>query len=138
MDNLKYILAAMIVVFVFVGPVSAEVIGRHDLEVIPVAEEVLNNILTGFQEGDYSKYARDFDDTFKESISEEKFLETRRQLENSIGNCQTKKYLGFLNKGQTTIILWKARFDQSQDDILIKLIMSKRGDKNLVTGLWFQ
>jgi hypothetical protein len=46
--------------------------------------------------------------------------------------------LGFLQKGKTTVVLWKGRFTNSADDVLIKLVLSPRGDQTRVLGLWFQ
>lgn len=137
---MRYIRCLVVVcVLCFIAlPLSADVIGKTDKEVKAVAEPILDNILEGFKTDDYSKYSKDFDATLKESISEGKFLETDRQIENSIGNCQSRAYLGFLTKGKMTVVLWKARFNKSEDDVLIKLVASKRGDKYLVTGLWFQ
>lgn len=118
--------------------ISAEVIGKTDKEVQTIAEPILDNILESFETNDYNKYSKDFDDTLKETITEERFLEIARQIDNSIGNYKEKNYLGFLTKGRMTLILWKAKFDKTQDDVLIKLVMSKRGGRYLVTGLWFQ
>ena len=119
-------------------PLSADVIGKTDTEVSKVAEPILDNILEAFRTGDYEQYCRDFDNTLKESVSEKKFRQVREWLQNTLGKYQYKKYLGFLKKGRMSVVLWKAKFDKSEDDVLIKLVVSKRGDKYLVTGLWFQ
>jgi hypothetical protein len=129
------VISAMVVVS---ASAFAGVIGKTNEEVRAIAEPILDNILEGFKTDDYVKYSRDLDDTLKETIPENKFLETDRQIESSIGNYQSREYLGFLTKGQMTVVLWKGRFDRSVDDVLIKLVVSKRKDKYLVTGLWFQ
>ena len=137
MGNIRYFVIVSVLCFI-AFPLSAEVIGTTDLEVQAIAEPILNNILEGLKLNDYAKYSEDFDEILKESISEKKFIETGRQIEDSIGNCGLREYLGFFTKGKMTVILWKARFDKSEDDVLIKLVVSKREDKYLVTGLWFQ
>lgn len=137
---MKQIVSVLIVLAVVVVSISAyaEVIGKTDEEVRIIAESILDGILEGFKEDDYVKYSKDFDGMLKDSISEKKFLETDCQIQSSIGNYLSKEYLGFLTKGQMTLVLWKGRFDKSEDDVLIKLVVSKRNDKFLVTGLWFQ
>jgi len=129
------IIVATVVVWV---PAFARVIGETNEEVRAIVEPILENILEGFETNDYSKYSRDLDDTLRETIPEKKFLEVDRQIQSSIGNYQSREYLGFLTKGQMTMVLWKGRFDGSVDDVLIKLVVSERGEKYLVTGLWFQ
>jgi hypothetical protein len=120
------------------GSATADVIGTQDKAVQAIAEPMLDTILEGFATNDYAKYSKDFDPTLKETISDKRFLDVDRQIESSIGNFSSRQYLGFLTKGKMTVVLWKAKFDKSNDDVLIKLVVSKRGDKYLVTGLWFQ
>jgi len=137
MRNVIYVAVILAIIVVSVST-FAGVIGRTNEEVRAIAEPILDNILEGFKTDDYRKYSRDLDDTLKETISQKKFLEIDRQIQSSIGNYQSREYLGFLIKGQMTVVLWKGRFDGSIDDVLIKLVVSKRKNKYLVTGLWFQ
>jgi hypothetical protein len=116
----------------------AEVIGTTDEEVQLIAEPVLDMILAGMKAEDYAMYSKDFDQTMKEALTEETFLAANKQILESMGEYKSHKYLGFLNKGEMTVILWKGTFDKTDDHLLIKLTLSKREDKCLVTGLWFQ
>jgi len=138
--KMKILILAVSVFCLLVIPAStfAEVVGATNETVAAIAEPILDNILEAFEQNDYVKYSRDFDDTLKESISDKKFVEVDRYFEGSLGNYQDREYLGFLVKGQMSVVLWKARYDKSEDDVLIKLVLSKRADKYLVTGLWFQ
>ena len=117
---------------------QAEVIGKTDEEVQLVAESVLDTILTGMKTENYATYSKDFDETMKEALPEEAFLAANKQILESMGEYKSREYLGFLNKGEMTVILWKGTFDKTDDHLLIKLTLSKREDKCLVTGLWFQ
>ena len=136
MRYLKWIM--MVLLVLKVSSASADVIGETDKEVKRIANPILDSILEGFGTNNYQKYSRNFDDTLKEAISEKKFLETAQQIKAKIGNYQSREYLGFLKKGRMTLVLWKASFDKSEDNVLIKLVISKRKSKYLVTGLWFQ
>ena len=136
MRYLKWIM--MVLLVLKVSSASAEVIGKTNQEVKRIANPILDSILEGFRTNNYKKYSRDFDDTLKEAISEKKFLGTAQQIKSKIGKYQSREYLGFLKKGRMTLVLWKSSFDKSEDDVLIKLVISKRKGKYLVTGLWFQ
>ncbi len=94
--------------------------------------------MAGFNAGDYQKYSRDFDDSLKEAISEKKFQQVRENILKGLGKYKSRHYLGFLKKDKMTAVLWKGVFDKTEDDVLIKLVLSQRKDKNLVVGLWFQ
>ena len=138
MKILSCLAAALFFLAATAGIASAEVIGTTDKEVQAIAEPALDGILKGLKTGNYAEYSKDFDDTLKEAVPEDRFVKVRGQIDNNLGYCESKTYLGFLQKGPTTVILWKGKFSKTGDDHLIKLIMSKRGNKDLVTGLWFQ
>jgi len=127
-----------IAVAVASAPALSDAIGKTDDEVRAIAEPIIDSILDGMKTGDYAKFSKDFDDTMKEALTKEKFASTNQQLRSQMGNYKSREYIGFLNKGKMTIVMWKGKFDGTEDDILIKLVLSKRGDKNYVTGLWFQ
>ena len=117
---------------------GADVVGTSDQQVQAAADPILDNLLAGFNEGDYQKYSKDFDPTLKESLPEAKFKQVRSEILQKIGKYQSRKYLGFLNQNQFTVVLWKGKFSDTASDVLIKLVSSKRPDKVVVVGLWFQ
>ena len=120
------------------SPAAADFVGQDDRQVQAVADPILDTVLKGFGAGDYGLYSQYFDATLKDVITKEKFLQVRRQILKSTGAYQSRRYLGYLQKGKTTVILWKGRFAASTDDVLIKLTLSRRGDETKVLGLWFQ
>jgi len=135
------IVNCVVIVFVLcfvTWSLSADVIGKTDEEVRGIVEPMLDNILEGMKVGDYNKYSKDFDDTTEEAVSEKRFLEFDSQVKKHMGNYLSREYLGFLTKTGMTIVLWKAQFDKTEEDILIKLVISKKEDRYLITGLWFQ
>lgn len=137
MGKTAAILAAL-VVFLSALPAAAGFVGTDDAQVMAVAEPILDNLLAGFNQGNYAQYSRDFDDTLREAISEKKFNQVREDIIKKMGTCKDKKYLGFLNQQANTVVLWKAACTGASNDILIKLVLSRRQDKVVVTGLWFQ
>jgi hypothetical protein len=121
-----------------VSPAAADFVGQDNREVQAVADPILDTVLKGFMEGNYGTYSQYFDDTLKDVITKKKFSQVRNQILKSIGAYESRSYLGYLQKGKTTVVLWKGRFAASADDVLIKLVLSRRGDQTKVLGLWFQ
>lgn len=119
-------------------PLTAAPVGTSDQEVKAVADPILENLLAGFNQGNYAQYSKNFDETLREAIPEEKFQQVRRELMKKLGSFKSKNYLGFLNQQAHTVVLWKGAFTDTQDDVLLKLVLSKRQDKVVVKGLWFQ
>ncbi len=120
------------------SPAAAAVIGQNDHEVQALANPILDTVLTGFNDGNYGLYAKYFDDTLKDAIPEKKFQQVKAQIVKKLGKYQSRTYLGYLTQRNGTVALWRGRFSASDDDVLIKLVLSKRGDKIQVVGLWFQ
>jgi hypothetical protein len=135
----KKVISVLVLIALLVTiPAAAAPVGTNDGQVKAVAEPILDNLLAGFNQGNYVKYSQDFDDTLRKAISEKKFQQVREDLLKKLGTFKSKKYLGFLNQEGYTIALFKGEFAATQDDILIKLILAKGQDKVVVAGLWFQ
>ena len=128
----------VLIVLLAAIPAAAAYIGTNNDQVKAVAEPILDNLLTGFNKGNYAQYSKDFDATLREAIPEKKFKQVREDILKKLGTYKSKKYLGFLNQQAYTIVLWKGAFAGTKNDVLIKLILSKRQDKVVVVGLWFQ
>ncbi len=135
----KKVLGILVLMVLLVAlPAAAAFIGADNDQVKAVAEPILDNLLTGFNKGNYAQYSKDFDDTLREAIPEKKFQQVRENLLKKIGAFKSKKFLGFLNQQAYTVVLWKGAFAATRDDVLIKLVLAKRQDKVVVVGLWFQ
>lgn len=131
-------LLTLAAVFLLLSPAAAAVIAQNDKDVQAIAEPILDTVLTGLNNGNYSLYSRYFDGTLKDAVTKKKFSQVRANIMKKLGKYQSRTYLGFLQKGNFTVVLWRGRFSASDDDVLIKLVLSKRGHKVLVAGLWFQ
>ena len=138
MRNAAISILLVVVLLVLAIPAAAAPIGTSDQQVKALAEPILDNLLAGFNQGNYAQYAKDFDATLREAIPEKKFQQVRDELLKKLGKYKNKKYLGFLNQQAYTIALWKGAFAKTPNDVLIKLVLSKRQDKVVVVGLWFQ
>jgi hypothetical protein len=95
-------------------------------------------VFAGLAETDYDTYVAHFDTTMKESISPERFQQISRQIKEMFGLYLYREYLGFINKADFTTVLWRGVFDKSDNDVLIRLVVSRRDDSVVITGLWFE
>jgi hypothetical protein len=138
MKLLRLFVAAAALVLVGVSLCLADPIGLDDKTVQSVSGPMLDNVLDGMKANDYAKYIKDCDDTLKETMTQDVFTKATAQLKANLGDYVSKQYLGFLTKGAMTLVLWKAAYSQAGEDVLIKIVISKRADKYLVTGLWFE
>lgn len=128
----------LIAILLFANISVAEIIGDNDQIIENIATTILDDILVGFSNGDYVRYSKYFDTELLNAVPEEKFKITREQILYDLGRYISKKYLGYLNLNNMTIVLYKGKFDKFNGDVLIKLVLIKEGDKYYVKGLWFQ
>lgn len=137
---MKYIICFLMIVCMstLALPAYSAVIGSTDDEVKNIAEPILDNVMDGFSKDDYFQYSEDFDATLKETITAERFQEIRSDIVKWIGGYLYREYLGFINREAITIIFWKGVFDKTEDEILIKMVVSERNGEYLITGLWYQ
>jgi hypothetical protein len=137
---MKWRVAGLLIFLILLlgGTALAVPVGNQNDQVRAVADPLVDNLLTGFNQGDYAQYSRDFDDTLREAIPEKKFQQVRADILKKLGKFKEKKYLGFLNQQAHTMVLWKGAFSGTSDDVLIKLVLSRRQGKVQVVGLWFQ
>ncbi len=136
--KLSWFMAVIAAASLALSPAAAAVTGQTDKEVEVIAGPILDTMLNGLNDGNYGLYSKYFDDTLKDAIPEKKFKEVREDIQNKFGRYQSRTYLGALKQGNFSTVLWKGRFSKNDNDVLIKLVLSKRGDKVQVTGLWFQ
>ncbi|MCG2710960.1 MAG: hypothetical protein L6416_01295 [Candidatus Omnitrophica bacterium] len=137
---MKHVLCCIMVFLISVMalPGYSAVIGTTDEEVKNITEPILDNVMSGFTNDNYLQYSKDFDATLKETITLERFQEIRGDILKWIGSYLYRDYLGFINREAITIIFWKGIFDKTQDEILIKMVVSERNGQYLITGLWYQ
>ncbi|MGA9756450.1 MAG: hypothetical protein WBV23_15040 [Desulfobaccales bacterium] len=119
-------------------PAAADSVGQDNREVQAVADHILDTVLKGLNEGECEVYCQYFDDRMKKVTSPNNFSHVRGDMLKSIGGYESRSYLGYLEKGKTTVVLWKGRFAKSADDVLIKLVLSRQGGQIKVSGLLFQ
>jgi hypothetical protein len=137
---MKFMLGSLMIVLIsmLTAPALTALLATRDKEVQTVAEPIVDNLLAGYNQGNYAQYSRDFDDTLREAIPEKKFQQVRADILKIMGKYKDKKYLGFLDQQAHTMVLWKGAFEGTPDDVLIKLVIFRQQNKVQVVGLWFQ
>lgn len=136
---MKRIILLLLACLLFAAPVKADILGTDDAAVLLAATPLIDNILNAMKQDDYNAFIRDFSPDMKAAMTKDKFREGQDRMRTSAGNLVSKKYLGFLNRDNLTVALWKATFDKNSSEVLIRLSVDKQKEGNLlVAGLWFQ
>ncbi|MBN3038077.1 MAG: hypothetical protein JW869_01510 [Candidatus Omnitrophica bacterium] len=136
MRNIAVFLAALFCLIA--QPLSADVIEGADEQVEKIANPVLEVLLECLEKNDYQKYLSQADEAHRDLLTRDKYIQANTQVKEKMGKYISREYIGFLNQSNMTVALWKARFTKIDDDVLIKLVINRKGDKYYAAGMWFQ
>jgi hypothetical protein len=131
--KLLHIFAALfIIITASIVPAAA----AEETDVGDSATLIMDNILQGIYEGDYSLFSRDFAPEMKREQDREKFLQMQKTFQKTLGKLKSITYMGYYSQYGSVITLFKGKFAKEKDDVLIKLILGRSGEQVKVTGLW--
>ena len=106
--------------------VQAKIVSKVDDEVKAIADPILDNILDGMKIENYALYSKNFGNKLMSKIDKKEFLKKNKAINNRIGVFESREYLGFLSQKKSTIVLFKCKFSDSLDDVLIRLVLNKK------------
>jgi hypothetical protein len=98
-------------------------------------KKMIDSICRGISTGNYPLYSRDFTEKHKEHFDIKMFNDAHNAVNEKLGDYKGIKYIGFWKKRDTDILLWKARFSGTEDDILVKMYVTKIDGTYKIVGL---
>ncbi len=98
------------------------------------ADPITENILLAMNEDGYAKYSEHFDQKMKNAITEAAFKETNKAIKAKIGNYISKEIQTAEKKGQYTVAIYKAKFAQEPNDVIVTVVFSESNGKTYVSG----
>ena len=106
-------------------------------EILALAQPIFEMILAAHNEGDYQKLEPLLSGDMQQALSEEVFAQIILNHMAPLGEICSTEYLGYLQKQDATQVLWKARYDESEFEILWQVFLASRGEGVEVVGLLF-
>ena len=84
-----------------------------------------DSVINGLDSGNYEMYVRDFTDESKKSFTDKIFQDAHKAVDANLGKIKTRQYLGSYQKNEYSVLLWKAKYSKSNEDILLELYVKK-------------
>jgi len=103
--------------------------------VLAYAEPKTENLLEGFNAGDYAVFARDFDATMRQAETETVFTQTRAAIQNKIGKYVSRQVTDVVKQDNFIVVIYNGRFE-GEDGVTMRLVFTP-DDEHQITGLWF-
>lgn len=118
------------------GSQGTEISGPEKDKIVKYADPITDSILAGYNNDDYAAYSRDFDEQMKNALPEKVFRQTRELILGKVGLYKSRALSKVLLKDSYKIVIYNGEFEK-ESGVEIKVVLNKYGDKDLVSGLWF-
>jgi hypothetical protein len=104
-------------------------------KVDPIAE----NLLLSMKNNNHDSFVRDMDEKMKSIFTEDYFKNMNDKITPKIGTYQanSKEYWQTQKSGDYQVVYYKAKFDKESDVVIVKVVVSEKDAKTLVSGLYF-
>ena len=101
------------------------------------AGAIAEGILQALSENDYAKHSEHFDEMMKNSVPESVFEQTATAIKEKIGDYVSKTFWKVTEQDIYTVVIYKARFTQEPEDVIVRVIFQEISGEIYVSGLWF-
>lgn len=103
--------------------------------VLAYTEPKTENLLNGFNAGDYAIFARDFDATMRQAETETVFLQTRASIMGKIGKYVSRQVTDVVKQDNFVVVMYNGRFEK-EDGVTMRVVFRPDGEHQ-ISGLWF-
>ncbi|HNR89678.1 MAG TPA: DUF3887 domain-containing protein [Spirochaetota bacterium] len=130
------VVAVLIILLLAAGCGKRSITGAEREAVLGYANPASDRILAAYNDGTYARYVTDFDAQMKNAMPENVFVQTRELIMSKIGKYLSREVSDVSQKDQFVVVKYKGKFER-EDGVEIKVVFQKIGDRDLVSGLWF-
>jgi hypothetical protein len=92
---------------------------------IEAGKMMIPSLLEGLHTNNYALFSRDFTPEAKKFFDKEKFVQADKALKEKLGKFKDKEFFGEYKKGKFHILLWKAHYKKTKDDIILQMYVKK-------------
>lgn len=110
--------------------------GEEATEVLAYADPIAENLMQGFNEGNYTVYSRDFSPEMKQALDEAAFEQNREQVTSRIGLYESRSDPVVTETGEYIAVTYMAAFEQ-EDGVALRFVFQKGDESHRLHGLWF-
>lgn len=115
---------------------EAVVSGEEAAEVLVYADPIAENVMQGFNEGNYTVYSRDFSPEMKQALDEAAFEQNREEVTSRIGLYESRSDPVVTETGDYIAVTYRAAFE-GEDGVALRFVFRKGDASHQLHGLWF-
>lgn len=119
------------------GNAAPQVGWLTDADVRAFADPMAENLLTAMNTTDYVQYTRDFDETFKNNLSQDAFETINSIRIETVGTYVSKEYWQMSQKSDKIAVAYQAKFGVEESTVLASIYFKNIEGKWYIDGTYF-
>ena len=105
-------------------------------QVLAYAEPIADNLMQGFNEGNYALYSRDFSAEMRQGLDEAAFEQNREFVTSRIGLYESRSDPVVTETGEFIAVTYKAAFER-EAGVALRFVFKQGDESHQLYGLWF-
>ena len=115
------------------GNTPKELTGAEKDAVLAWSEPLSDNLLNGFQSGDYAAFSANMSDKMKQALTEDNFKSTRASLATALGQYQGRTVKGVLEQqGVGITVVYTGQFEKDPEATIT--VSFESGEPHTIIG----
>lgn len=139
MKRLAFILTALLSLVLFAGACASSTPALTPTQTSTVreyADPMTENLLQAINQNDYAKFTANFDETMKNSITQEAFGTLKTQLQSRIGDYVSKEFVSTQNQSGFTVVIYSAKFTIETEPVVLTMSFHEVGGQQQIGGFY--
>jgi len=113
-------------------------LGGSEDEALEKVYAVILTAIDAHHRTDYDKFSSLCTDEFIDQIDEEVFIETCNEMNPNYGPLLELEFLGSLQRVELVQFLWRGKFHNAEEEILVTASFAKAKNIPLIEWLWIE
>ena len=111
--------------------------GADQKAVLAFSEAKIDNLLEGFNTGDYAVFSKDFNAEMLQAMTPDKFVPWQKERESRLGRYLRREVEGMVARSDGTYtVIYQTSF-QFHDDVLMRVVFAA-DPPHQISELWFE
>lgn len=111
-------------------------LGATQDEALAKVEPMIDGILKAQDDIDYDAFCSFFEGGLRTQITKPDFEKNAQNIQQTMGKLKEKQFLTTLNRQGMIALIYKCRFDGSDDDFTITFTINDKLDDLKASGIW--
>ena len=131
----RWVFSLLLLCLILGGVPGAAYAEPAQAAMVNTAGTMLDGILLGLNQEDYTLFSRDFDQAMKKAMPEPAFKKMSKDIKAKIGIFLSKEFVTADQKDGYQIVEYRGNCTR-EDAVAIRLVVSEADGKWLVSGFW--